>query len=508
MYDQISRRGFLTGTAAGTVLAGLGDTAFLSQLPPLSADEPAINPNTVRLNADIEPIVKLLEETPRDQLLEKVAARIKDGLTYQEVLAALLLAGVRNVQPRPSVGFKFHAVLVVNSAHLASQASPPEHRWLPIFWALDEFKSAQAADVKEGNWTMSQLKDSSIPSPENAKQAFIDAMNNWDEAAADAAVAGLVRSAKPNEIYELFYRFGARDFRDIGHKAIFVANSRRTLQVIGWQHAEPILRSLTYALQHHEGGNPFHGDAPADQPWKRNRVFGERLRNDWTSGQIDSKATTDFLEVLRTASDEEACSEAVEMINGGISPQSIWDALFVGAGELLMRQPGIVALHAVTSSNALRYAYMETTDDDTRRMMLLQNVAFLPLFRSAMANRGKVGDTRIDMLEATGLREKGADTLKEVLDEISGNRPVASQKMLTYLLENPQPKELIDAARMLIFFKGTNSHDYKYSSAVFEDFQQISPEWRNRFLASSAYQLRGAKDNENPLVQRTRAAFG
>jgi hypothetical protein len=34
------------------------------------------------------------------------------------VLAALLLAGVRNIQPRP-VGFKFHAVLVVNSAHLA-----------------------------------------------------------------------------------------------------------------------------------------------------------------------------------------------------------------------------------------------------------------------------------------------------------------------------------------------------------------------------------------------------
>ena len=66
------------------------------------------------------------------------------------MLAALLLAGVRNVQPRPSVGFKFHAVLVVNSAHLASLASPDEHRWLPIFWALDHFKSSQARDVREG----------------------------------------------------------------------------------------------------------------------------------------------------------------------------------------------------------------------------------------------------------------------------------------------------------------------------------------------------------------------
>jgi hypothetical protein len=31
-----------------------------------------------------------------------------------------LLAGVRNIEPRPSVGFKFHAVLVVNPVHLAS----------------------------------------------------------------------------------------------------------------------------------------------------------------------------------------------------------------------------------------------------------------------------------------------------------------------------------------------------------------------------------------------------
>jgi len=57
--------------------------------------------------------VRLIEDTPREKLLEEVAARIKKGLSYREVLAGLLLAGVRNVQPRPSVGFKFHAVLVV-----------------------------------------------------------------------------------------------------------------------------------------------------------------------------------------------------------------------------------------------------------------------------------------------------------------------------------------------------------------------------------------------------------
>ena len=58
------------------------------------------------------------------------------------MLAALLLAGVRNVQPRPTVGFKFHAVLVVFSAHQASLSGPDADRWLPILWAIDDFKKS------------------------------------------------------------------------------------------------------------------------------------------------------------------------------------------------------------------------------------------------------------------------------------------------------------------------------------------------------------------------------
>lgn len=507
MFEHTTRRSFLKGATVGGALAGLGDLGFLSQLQRVSAAESELDPNVVRLDPGIEPVVKLLEDTPREQLLEKVADRIKGGLSYREVVAALLLAGVRNVQPRPSVGFKFHAVLVVNSAHLASISSPDEHRWLPIFWALDEFKSAQAADVREGNWTMGPVKESSVPPAEKARQAFIDAMDAWDEGAADVAVAGLARTSNIDDVYELFYRFGARDFRDIGHKAIFVANSKRTLEAIGWQHAEPVLRSLAYALQHHEGGNPFKGDAAADQPWKRNRELASKMRADWTEGKIDSAATTEFLEVLRSASDQDACAKAVEIVNRGVSPQSIWDALFVGSGELLMRQPGIVALHAVTSSNALHYAYKATKDDDTRRMMFLQNVAFVPLFRGAMSGRGKVGDARLDTLQPASLSSAGADGLSEILADISGNRAAAASKILTYVKDHPEPKELIDAARLLIFLKGTNAHDYKFSSAILEDFGHISPEWRARFLASGVYNLHGSADSENKLVRRTRAAL-
>ena len=134
-----SRRHLLqTGAATGAL-------GFLSKIPLLGAEDVKLDPNQVQFRPEIEPLIRLLEETPRERLLEEVAGRIKKGTTYREILSALLLAGVRNIQPRP-VGFKFHAVLVVNSAHLASVNSPDSDRWLPIFWALDYFKSSQARD--------------------------------------------------------------------------------------------------------------------------------------------------------------------------------------------------------------------------------------------------------------------------------------------------------------------------------------------------------------------------
>src|SRR5207248_11159228 len=185
MNAATTRRHFLK-TAAGTgALLGLGDLGFLSQLRPVSAAEAKLEPDIVRFNPEIEPLVRLLEDTPRERLLEEVAARIKRGLSYRDLLAALLLAGVRNIQPRP-VGFKFHAVLVVNSAHLASLGSPDSDRWLPIFWALDEFKKSQAANIKERNgWRMGPVSEEKVPPPHQARQAFNLALESWDVEAAD-----------------------------------------------------------------------------------------------------------------------------------------------------------------------------------------------------------------------------------------------------------------------------------------------------------------------------------
>ena len=457
----------------------------------------------VRFHADIEPLVRLMEETSRERVLEEVATRIRRGTSYQESLAALFLAGVRNIQPRP-VGFKFHAVLVVNSAHLASLASADSERWLPIFWAIDQFKSSQARDVQEGDWTLGTVDEARVPDSHKAKGALIEALDNWDEPSADAAIVGMTRTAGAHEIFEVLAKYGARDFREIGHKEIYVANSFRLLEVIGWQHAEPVLRSLVYAIVDRNGDkNPSKNDLPADRPYRRNLEKVGEISANWLNGKANGDATREMLKSIRDGSAVDTSAKVVELLNKGVAAQSIWDAIFDGAGELLMRQPGILALHATTFTNACHYSWQRCRDEETRRLLLLQNAAFMPLFRGGSKDKG----IHIDTLESLETKESGAEAVEEIFADVSKDKLAASRKILGWLKKNPDPKPLADAGRRFIFLKGRDSHDYNFSSAVMEDYKAMAPEWRDRYLAASAFFLRGSGDSDNDLVKRTRAAL-
>jgi hypothetical protein len=503
-----NRRRFLTTTSAVGALAGLGEFGFLQQLPRLTAADVAAPRGRVQLHADIEPLVRLIEDSDRARLLEAVADRIRQGTTYQDLLAAVMLAGVRGIQPRP-VGFKFHAVLVINSAHLASLSATDRDRWLPLFWSLDNFKQSQERNRKEGNWSMSALESGKLPDGAHAAARFREAMEKWDVDGADHAVAAWSRVAGLNEVYEAFWRLGARDFRNIGHKAIFVANSYRTLQTIGWRHSEPILRSLAYALLEHEGAAPSERDDERDRPGRENAKRVTEIRRDWQRGRVSREAGTEMLQVLRTANPAEASAKVVQMLNAGIDPASVWDGLFLTAGELLIRQPGIVGLHCVTTANALYFGYEVSGNDETRRYLMLQAAAFLTMFREAMRSRGRIrDDIRLDAFEPAELSAKGPHAVEEVFQVLATDKVQASRKTLALLArEADLVPTLMAAGRRLIFARGTDSHDYKFSSAAFEDFYNVTPALRNTFLAANMVQLRPAGGDETDLTRRIRAAL-
>ncbi len=241
-----SRREFLKSSATAGFVLGTGTSGLLSALSPRARGEAEVTPELVHLTPDVEPIVRLIEETPRDKCFELIVGQLQQGLPYRNFLAALFLAGVRNVSPHP-VGFKFHCVLAIHSANQMSLDAAPEDRLLPLFWALDQFKKSQADNAREGNFRMREFTGT-LPAPKKPPTSSTPRCRPGTKNGAQRAIAAFVRSRGADEVIEALWRYGARDFRDIGHKGIFVANSWRTLQTIGWRHAEPAMRSLVMAL--------------------------------------------------------------------------------------------------------------------------------------------------------------------------------------------------------------------------------------------------------------------
>ena len=156
-------------------------------------------------------LVPLLIETDRDQLLEALVARIRGGLDYPTMLGAVAEASVRQVRPYPHVGFKYHAFMVLQAVHRTTTLGRPEDRWLPVLWAADVFKGAQAAEQRSGSWSLGPVRERLVPPAHKAEGAFRDAMERWDPEAADAAVVGLARSLPRDRLFALLVPlWGAR----------------------------------------------------------------------------------------------------------------------------------------------------------------------------------------------------------------------------------------------------------------------------------------------------------
>ncbi len=117
----------------------------------------------------------------------------------------------------------------------------------------------------------------------------------------------------------------------------------------------------------------------------------------------------------------------------------------------------------------------------------------------------KLGEARVDAIEPVATKAAGPGAITEIFQDLTRDRAAASGKVLDYLRAGNDAEPLMDAARRLLFVKGNNAHDYKFSSAVLEDYQHVSPAWRDRYLAASDYTLRGAADRDNELVKRVRA---
>src|SRR5262245_30413143 len=477
----------------------------------LSRAEAEVTADIVRFRPDIEPLVSLIENTPRDKCAEMAVEQLRRGVSYRQMLAALFLAGIRNVNPRPP-GFALHCVFVIYSSHLISLEAPADSRLLPLFYALDDFKASQERDAKapSGDFTMRPIRGG-LPSPDRAAAELSAAMESWNIEQAERAVVSLARNRSSSEIFAMLWRYGARDYRNIGHKAIFVANAYRTLQIIGWQHAEPTLRSLILGLLDFGKEQQVNGYALDDQCYpgnlKRLKDWFPKLGDGWVADSADPAATRAILAAIRESTPEEACAGAAgQLVKGKASASAAWDAVHLAAAELRMRARGgaaLASIHAVTSANALHYAYFAAPDPQVRFLLLLQAVGWMTQFRT-------FAGARPDNLRAFTITdlEPGGDTdLSEVFGGLPKEVDAAAGRVFRLATDLQARQAFLTGAVRLTVGKVNEVHYYKYLAALLEDIPLVSPEWQRHLLATTVYYVKGSNDPEPAPMKRAREAL-
>ena len=507
------RRNFLKDIGSTGLVAVGGGLPNLFSGTPLTVAETRVTADVVRFTPEMEPLVRLIEKTERAKCFDMIVEQLRRGTSYRQFLGALFLAGVRDVSPKPP-GFKYHCVFVIHAAHQLSLNAPVQDRLLPLFWALDYFKESQQQDVKEGDFRL-QPVSGKLPSAPDAWTEFHAAMDDWDDARADRAVTALVRTRGAHEIIEQLWPYGAFDYRNIGHKAIFVANTWRTLQTIGWQHAEPAIRSMVLGLLHYGKKERVNDYALDDQCFHRNRVRSREAARKAaeTLGKSRTEAAQDLiaplLEIIREGKTDDACGETLKhLISGQAGTGDLWDAVHLAAGEVMMRHPDVLGVHAVTCTNALHYGFSQAADPETRFFLLLQGVGWMCQFVNFFSKEPEYRANKITEIAESDIPERPEDAAEAIFSSLSEERDASARKAFAYAKKFPDPSVFQGLAEKLIIRKVEGAHDLKWTAAVFEDYSQVHPRWRPHMLATSVQFLRGSDGPDAKTYLHAREALG
>ena len=512
MKDQASRRSFLQSSAVGSL--GLTQLAALAELTPASASDARVRPSDVQMNADIQPLVKLIEATPREKSVAMIIEQLQKGVSWRQFLAAMFLVASRiKVSP--------HHVFMINAAQRLSLNVDREYRMLPLFWALDTLQYGREDGARYPSVDVGNV------SSENASTELHDAMSKFDSERAEAAIVVLGRAIGPKQAMAQLCRYAGRDDSYIGHRAIAFSNSWRVLDAIGWQHAEPIFQFVVRQLN---GGDHHH---------MQHRPNVERLKElqsfpfDWAGQVSDHSATLQLLEVMRSGKAGAACQAAFEMLKSGkVQAASVWDAVYLLGAEFMISYEassgvGTTPLHTNTSCNALRFVFDLCRDPYVRAYTLLEAVGWATGYFGIQLERGRIRDIKVTDLPEESIPESPAEAVNQIFHEqpkrrydekqqriLSGNvGPREDMDRITnmvfaYASSREEHGEFLRQARIITCLKATqNAHDVKFPTALFENYENVHKRWRPHLLAASTHYLHSSQMVDNPAVQQAQQAL-
>ena len=490
-----TRREFLAQVGQGMVVASVGfEVANELGLSPALAEE------TAELGfGSLEPLVRLMQETPVEQLLPKLVAELRAGTELKTLVAAGAMANARTFGGEDYVGF--HTIMALApSLHMAQELST-EQQPLPVFKVL--YRNTKRIQEHGGRKSevLHPVQPMAVPEGRVGGEVLREEMRNKDVDAAERTFAAIAAGSPEDAFNQLLY--AVQDHTEV-HRVVLPHRAWDLMGLIGKEQAHTLLRqSVRYCVRaesdHWSGGNEPRELLPKmlDEYKLLGRAPGERRAEDkW----VDELSQTIF-----KSTGEQAAAAVGAALAEGMAPADIGEAITLAANQLILRDMGrtpymevpgkpigsvhgdSIGVHACDSANAWRNTARVSNTRNCYASLILgaYQVAFDRVNRGGdflhwqpLPLEGHVN--QIKTTDPDGLLHEGDEAIR-------GNLQArASAIIAKYGQLGHDPRGAFDLLLRYAVSEDGALHAEKFYRTVSEEFAATRPAYRWRHLEALA----------------------
>ena len=334
-----TRREFLAEVGRGmiTTSIGLGLAAELG----LAGEQGNHEPGKLEFG-ELEPLVRLMQETPISRLLPTLVAQMKGGVELRRLAAAAALANARTFGGEDYVGF--HTMMALAPALHMSAELPENLQPLPVFKVLYRNTNRIQEHGGRSSEVLGPVTPAPAPTGEPGGEALREAVRQRDVKRAEQTFAALARISPEEAFNDVLV--AVEDHADV-HRVVLPYRAWDMLGLIGKEHAHTLLRqSVRFCLHAESWIDDQKSYEPRrvlpkmlDQYHLLDRAPGTRVADDkW----IDELSVAIF-----NAKPTQAAELAAAALADGIAPDCVGEAVCLATNQLILRDIGRTAADEV-----------------------------------------------------------------------------------------------------------------------------------------------------------------
>ena len=474
---------------------------------------------------DIEPLVQFIEETPRNEIIDRTLEKLREGVPIPTMLTASVLAVTRSSDLPPGHhGGPLHPVAGLYAVRKLVERLDGENRFLPVLQHValankhihdpvtGPYQLLEAKALDAAHASVSRLDDMAADGAgdvvteqgiEATKAAFLKAVDRGESHKADHLFLWLWDNVPPIEAFDLLMSIAIPKNALDDHYFIYPAALWRYLESYDKSFLKVLMRpAVKYVTRFPTFRAVPEIDALIEQHGLLQRILRQRTGEDETDtiGRVGESicALEKYTEIPRILT---------QAIADGLSLEGAGEALSIGAAGLFMRSltgnPMDVHLH--TSINLRRWLLKLDGLSVKNKLLVLLHWQTGPEIKSTQYRMEPWPQP--DMEAVSKLPHRSQEELLEAVTQSIFTQPPTDWSKVTNLgkmIAVPEVKDTVNLATQYmklgysheVFIARladivchdsfTEMHAFKHHQSIVEEYYNTREPWRWMHLVSGA----------------------